>query len=188
MNLLTFGSVTGVALGALYPVVNYFIPPRVAGSGGGTTAKDEAGNNVTATGWLSAHKEGDRSLVQGLKGDPTYLIVEGPEAIGNYGINPDDNESSGPHVRGFVIGELCHVPSNWRSNETLADYFSKHGILGIEDIDTRALTKHLRSLGAMRSCLTTELDTAAAIEAARNSPSMEGMDYVGEVSTPESYP
>ena len=87
MNLLTFGSVTGVALGALYPVVNYFIPPRAAGGGGGTTAKDELGNTVTASGWLASHKEGDRNLVQGLKGDPTYLIVEGSEAIGNYGIN-----------------------------------------------------------------------------------------------------
>ena len=75
MNLLTFGSVTGVALGALYPVARYFIPPRPAGGGGGTTAKDELGNTVTATGWLSTHKEGDRSLVQGLKGDPTYLLV-----------------------------------------------------------------------------------------------------------------
>ncbi|MFZ9752763.1 MAG: cytochrome b6-f complex iron-sulfur subunit [Cyanobium sp.] len=87
MNLLTFGSVTGVALGALYPVVNYFIPPRPAGGGGGTTAKDASGNGVTLSGWLADHKEGDRSLVQGLKGDPTYLVVEGPEAIGNYGIN-----------------------------------------------------------------------------------------------------
>jgi len=81
MNLLTFGSVTGVALGALYPVVNYFIPPKAAGGGGGTTAKDAAGNAVTASGWLSTHKEGDRSLVQGLKGDPTYLVVEGADAI-----------------------------------------------------------------------------------------------------------
>ena len=87
MNLLTFGSVTGVALGALYPVVNYFIPPKAAGSGGGTSAKDELGNSVTASGWLSTHREGDRNLVQGLKGDPTYLIVEGSDAIGSYGIN-----------------------------------------------------------------------------------------------------
>ena len=87
MNLLTFGSVTGVALGALYPVVNYFIPPRAAGGGGGTSAKDELGNAVTASGWLSSHREGDRNLVQGLKGDPTYLIVEGSDAIGSYGIN-----------------------------------------------------------------------------------------------------
>ena len=87
MNLLTFGSVTGVALGALYPVVNYFIPPKAAGSGGGTAAKDELGNPVTASGWLGSHKEGDRSLVQGLKGDPTYLIVDGEAAIGAIGLN-----------------------------------------------------------------------------------------------------
>ncbi len=87
MNLLTFGSATGVALGALYPVVNYFIPARAGGGTGGTTAKDELGNSVTASGWLSSHPTGDRSLVQGLKGDPTYLIVEGGDAIGSYGIN-----------------------------------------------------------------------------------------------------
>ena len=84
MNLLTFGSVTGVALGALYPVANYFIPPKAAGSGGGTSAKDELGNAITASGWLASHPEGDRSLVQGLKGDPTYLIVEGEDAVGEH--------------------------------------------------------------------------------------------------------
>ena len=94
MNLLTFGSVTGVALGALYPVVNYFIPPRAAGGGGGTAAKDELGNSVTASGWLGNHREGDRNLVQGLKGDPTYLIVEGSDAIGSYGINAIDRKST----------------------------------------------------------------------------------------------
>jgi cytochrome b6-f complex iron-sulfur subunit len=87
MNLLTFGTITGVTLGALYPVVRYFIPPKAAGSGGGTTAKDELGNPVTASGWLSRHQEGDRRLVQGLKGDPTYIVVESKEAIADYGIN-----------------------------------------------------------------------------------------------------
>ena len=87
MNPLAFGSRTGVGLGALYSGPRYFIPPKAAGGGGGTTAKDELGNVVTATGWLSNHPEGDRSLVQGLKGDPTYLIVEGADAIGSYGIN-----------------------------------------------------------------------------------------------------
>ncbi len=87
MNLLTFGTVTGVALGALYPVANYFTPARAGGGGGGSSAKDELGNPVTASGWLSNHPSGDRSLVQGLKGDPTYLIVEGAEAITDYGIN-----------------------------------------------------------------------------------------------------
>ncbi|MEA5515472.1 cytochrome b6-f complex iron-sulfur subunit [Nodularia sp. UHCC 0506] len=87
MNLLTFGTVTGVALGALYPVVNYFIPPASGGAGGGTTAKDELGNDVSVSGFLASHNVGDRALVQGLKGDPTYMVVESKEAIGDYGIN-----------------------------------------------------------------------------------------------------
>ncbi len=87
MNLLTFGSATGVALGALYPVSQYFTPLRAAGGGGGTSAKDELGNPVTASGWLEKHPAGDRSLVQGLKGDPTYLIVDGDSVIGSFGLN-----------------------------------------------------------------------------------------------------
>jgi carbamoyl-phosphate synthase small subunit len=122
--------------------------------------------------------------------DPSYrgqIVAMTYPQIGNYGINPDDAESAGPHIRAFVIGELCEVPSNWRSTQPLSSYLSEHKILGIEGIDTRALTKHLRSLGAMRACVTTELDAEAAIAAAKASPSMEGMDYVKEVSTPESY-
>jgi len=72
MNLLTFGTATGVALGALYPVANYIMPLRAGGGGGGTSAKEELGNPITKTGWLTTHQAGDRSLVQGLKGDPTY--------------------------------------------------------------------------------------------------------------------
>ena len=86
MNLLTFGSVTGVALGALYPVVNYFIPPKAAGAGGGTTAKDDLGNDVTASGWLADHKRVIAAWSRP-QGDPTYLIVDGPDSIGDYGIN-----------------------------------------------------------------------------------------------------
>ena len=70
MNLLTFGSVTGVALGALYPVVNYFIPPRAAGSGGGTSAKDELGNAVTASGWLSTHPDETAASCRGSREIP----------------------------------------------------------------------------------------------------------------------
>lgn len=122
--------------------------------------------------------------------DPSYrgqIVAMTYPQIGNYGINPEDAESSGPHIRAFVIGELCEIPSNWRSNQTLAGYLAEHRILGIEGIDTRALTKHLRSLGAMRACVTTELDCDAAIAAAKASPGMEGMDYVREVSTPHAY-
>jgi len=87
MNLLTFGTITGTALGALYPVVKYFIPPAAGGAGGGVTAKDELGNDVSVSQFTANRNPGDRSLVQGLKGDPTYLIVEGKGAIGEYGLN-----------------------------------------------------------------------------------------------------
>jgi carbamoyl-phosphate synthase small subunit len=122
--------------------------------------------------------------------DPSYrgqIVSMTYPQIGNYGINPEDAESSQPHIRAFVIGELCRTPSNWRSTQPLDTYLDSHGVLGIEGIDTRALTKHLRSLGAMRACVTTELNAEQAIEAARNAPSMKGMDYVKEVSTPEPY-
>jgi carbamoyl-phosphate synthase small subunit len=122
--------------------------------------------------------------------DPSYrgqIVAMTYPQIGNYGINPLDGESSGPHIRAFVIGELCEVPSNWRSSQSLSDYLAGHGILGIEGIDTRALTKHLRSLGAMRACVSTELSAEQAVAAAKASPSMEGMDYVREVSTEQSY-
>ncbi len=122
--------------------------------------------------------------------DPSYrgqIVAMTYPQIGNYGVTPEDAESAGPHVRGFVIGELSPVASNWRSRQSLGDYFTEHGVLGIEHVDTRALTKHLRSLGAMRACLTTELSSEAAIAAAQAAPSMEGMDYVREVSTPENY-
>ena len=122
--------------------------------------------------------------------DPSYrgqIVAMTYPQIGNYGINPADAESASPHIRAFVIGELCEVPSNYRSTGSLNDYLASHGILGIEGIDTRALTKHLRSLGAMRACVSTELDREGAIAAALASPSMAGMDYVREVSTETGY-
>lgn len=87
MNLLTFGTITGTVLGALYPVVKYFIPPSSGGAGGGVTAKDALGNDVVLSSFLDSHSAGERVLVQGLKGDPTYLIVEGGDAIASYGLN-----------------------------------------------------------------------------------------------------
>jgi cytochrome b6-f complex iron-sulfur subunit len=87
MNLLAFGSVTGVALGALYPVVRYFIPPSASGAGGGVVAKDALGSDVKLSQFVAEHNVGDRVLVQGLKGDPTYLVMTGESAIADYGIN-----------------------------------------------------------------------------------------------------
>ncbi len=87
MNLLTFGSVTGVALGALYPVVRYFIPPSSGSAGGGVSAKDALGDDVLLSKFTAEHNVGDRVLVQGLKGDPTYLVMQGESAIADYGLN-----------------------------------------------------------------------------------------------------
>ena len=122
--------------------------------------------------------------------DPSYrgqIVAMTYPQIGNYGVNPEDGESAGPHIRAFVIEELCEVPSNWRATQPLSAYLAEHGILGIEGIDTRALTKHLRSLGAMRACVSTELSAEEAVEAAKTSPSMAGMDYVKEVTTSGAY-
>ncbi|MBR9761355.1 glutamine-hydrolyzing carbamoyl-phosphate synthase small subunit [bacterium] len=122
--------------------------------------------------------------------DPSYrgqIVTMTYPLQGNYGINAADAESASPHVRGFVIGELCEIPSSWRSEQSLSEYFAEHKIIGIEDIDTRALTKHLRSQGAMRAVISTELSEEEAVQAAKDSPSMVGMDYVEEVSTREDY-
>ncbi|MBD1927459.1 cytochrome b6-f complex iron-sulfur subunit [Trichocoleus sp. FACHB-90] len=87
MNLLTFGAITGTALGALYPVVKYFIPPSSGTGGGGLTAKDAIGNDIIVSDFLANHNPGDRSLVQGFRGDPTYIVVTEDKQIENYGLN-----------------------------------------------------------------------------------------------------
>jgi carbamoyl-phosphate synthase small subunit len=123
--------------------------------------------------------------------DPSYrgqIVTMTYPLIGNYGVNPFDQESLEPHVRGFVVGELSPITSNWRASGSLDDYLRKWNICGIQGVDTRALTKHLRVRGAMRACLTTEVkDPQAAVQRALNSPEMQGSDYVREVSTRESY-
>lgn len=122
--------------------------------------------------------------------DPSYrgqIVAMTYPLIGNYGVNSEDNESEGPQLRGFVIEELARLHSNWRANESLEGWLARYNIIGIQGIDTRKLTRHLRSLGAMRACITTNLSAEQAIEEARNSAPMEGSDFVKEVSTPTGY-
>jgi cytochrome b6-f complex iron-sulfur subunit len=87
MNLLMWGSAGATALGGLYPVVNYFVPPSSGSKGGGTTAKDAAGNDIVAADYVATHQAGDRSLAQGLKGDPTYIVITDNQEIASYGLN-----------------------------------------------------------------------------------------------------
>ena len=122
--------------------------------------------------------------------DPSYcgqIVTMTYPLIGNYGINSLDTESAHPHVRGFVIGELSPVSSNWRSTGSLDEYLKKWKVCGIEGVDTRALTKHLRVRGAMRACISSELEDGDAVRLALNSRQMIGSDYVQEVTTPKVY-
>ena len=123
--------------------------------------------------------------------DPSYrgqIVTMTYPLIGNYGINSLDQESLSPHVRGFVIEELSEAPSNWRSEMSLDEYLKKWDIPGVQGIDTRALTRHLRTRGAMKACLTTEkMSIENAVQRAVDGEGVIGMDYVREVSTPEIY-
>ncbi|MDX2243288.1 MAG: cytochrome b6-f complex iron-sulfur subunit [Leptolyngbyaceae cyanobacterium bins.302] len=87
MNLLMVGTGAGTVLGMLYPVVNYFIPPSSGGGSGGVTAKDALGNDIGVTDFLASHNAGDHVLAQGLKGDPTYVIVQEDKSIASFGLN-----------------------------------------------------------------------------------------------------
>jgi carbamoyl-phosphate synthase small subunit len=123
--------------------------------------------------------------------DPSYrgqIVTMTYPLIGNYGTNSLDQESRSPHVRGFVIEELSEAPSNWRSEMSLEEYLGKWDVPGVQGIDTRALTRHLRTRGAMKACLTTEeMSVEQAVQHAVDGEGVIGMDYVREVSTPEIY-
>ena len=123
--------------------------------------------------------------------DPSYrgqIVTMTYPLIGNYGVNDLDFESSEPHVRGFVVEELCDVPSNWRAQGSLDAWLRQWNIPGIQGIDTRALTKHLRTRGAMRSVISSEIGSVAeAVRAAAESAPMEGSDFVKEVTTATGY-
>jgi carbamoyl-phosphate synthase small subunit len=123
--------------------------------------------------------------------DPSYrgqIVTMTYTQIGNYGVNPLDFESDRPQVRGFVIEELCNMPSNWRSTQDLSSWLKEWNIPGIQGIDTRALTKHLRTRGAMRAVITSEAMTGEeAVKLAASSTPMEGSDFVKEVTTQKAY-
>jgi len=108
--------------------------------------------------------------------DPSYcgqiIAMTYPE-IGNYGVNPDDVESTEPHLSGFVVRNVSEIASNFRSNETLHEYLQKTGVVGISGIDTRALVRRTRSLGALKGVISTEtLDDQKLVQMAKDSPGL----------------
>ncbi len=123
--------------------------------------------------------------------DPSYfgqIVTMTAVQIGNYGISPEDAESAHPMCSGFVVRELSPIASNWRSRLTLDEHLKRHGIPGISEIDTRALTKKLRVDGAMKCCLSTEgLSAEEAVTRARGWRDMAGSDYVKDVSCKTPY-
>ncbi len=123
--------------------------------------------------------------------DPSYkgqIVIMTYPLIGNYGVNEQDIESQEPRVEGFIIKEHSTLFSNWRGDQSLSDYLIKHHIMGVEGMDTRALTKHIRSAGAMKAILSTEdLDRDRLVEKAKTSPGLIGRDLVKEVTCKKPY-
>ncbi|MGH2739109.1 MAG: glutamine-hydrolyzing carbamoyl-phosphate synthase small subunit [Actinomycetota bacterium] len=123
--------------------------------------------------------------------DPSYarqIVVMTYPHQGNYGVNSADPESGAVQVSGFAVREVARRPSNWRAEQTLAGYLEETGIVGIEGIDTRALTLHIREAGAMRAGISTgDLDPASLLERVRTEPPMLGADLAQSVSTVAPY-
>lgn len=123
--------------------------------------------------------------------DPSYkgqIVTMTYPLIGNYGVNREDVESWRPHVAGFVVRELSPVVSNWRAEKSLGSYCEDNGIVGIEGIDTRALTRRLRVRGSMKGVLSSEgISDGDAVQKAREWRGLEGVDYVKDVTHREAF-
>lgn len=123
--------------------------------------------------------------------DPSYrgqIVTFTCPELGNTGVNPEDEESDRPQVRGVIARNITVLPSNWRSRQTLPDYLKAHNVVGISGIDTRALTRKLRSLGAMNGGISTEiLDPQALLAKVKSAPSMQGLNLAQEASTDRIY-
>jgi carbamoyl-phosphate synthase small subunit len=147
--------------------------------GAGGEASGEVVFNTSMTGY------------QEILTDPSYrgqMVCMTYPLIGNYGISPEDVESRRPWVNGFIVKEMCGYPSNWRGRMRLEDYLREHGIVAIQGIDTRALTRHLRDHGAQEGIISTvEADADRLVERARALPGLVGRDLVTEVSVAEPH-
>ncbi|MDJ1183901.1 glutamine-hydrolyzing carbamoyl-phosphate synthase small subunit [Roseofilum casamattae] len=123
--------------------------------------------------------------------DPSYcgqIVTFTYPELGNTGVNPDDEESDRPYVKGAIARNICEVPSNWRSTQSLPDYLQHHNIIGIYGIDTRALTRKLRGFGSMNGAISTEiLDPVQLLEQVQAAPKMSGLNLVKEVTTSTTY-
>lgn len=122
--------------------------------------------------------------------DPSYrgqIVAMTAPQIGNTGVNGEDMESERPALGGFIVRERSPVVSNHRADGSLEDFLSRHGVIGAEGIDTRALTRHIRDQGAQMGVLASEGDPADLVAQARSAPGLVGRDLVQEVTCPAPY-
>ena len=123
--------------------------------------------------------------------DPSYagqIVIMTYPLIGNYGVNSEDIESKGIHLKGFVVKEFCRHHSNYRATQSLMEYLDSNNVLAIEGIDTRALTRHLRAKGNLKAMISTDdFDEKSLQGKLDNCESMEGSDWVKTVTTKEKY-
>ena len=123
--------------------------------------------------------------------DPSYkgqIVTMTYPHIGNYGVSSEDVESDKPKVEGFIVKEASRCISNWRAEESLEQYLKENDVMGVEGIDTRALTKHIREAGAMKCIISTEdFDLDSLKEKLENAPSIVGMDLVCKVTCKKEY-
>jgi carbamoyl-phosphate synthase small subunit len=152
---------------------------RGEGFGAPGTAHGEVVFNTALTGY------------QEVLTDPSYhrqLVAMTNPQQGNYGVTPVDAESSQVRVAGFIVREASRVYSNHRATGSLTDQLRRAGTVGISEIDTRRLVRHIRSAGAMKGAISTEiLDPAALLDEVQRAPGILGADLATEVSTPEAY-
>jgi carbamoyl-phosphate synthase small subunit len=122
--------------------------------------------------------------------DPSYVgqmvCMTYPEQ-GNYGVNKSDQESAKPHATGFIVRNWAHEPSSWRADSGIDAYLKANGVVGISGIDTRRLTRHLRTAGAQMGIIASGASAAALVERARSLPGMEGQDLATRISTATPY-
>jgi len=122
--------------------------------------------------------------------DPSFagqLLTLTYPLVGNYGVNPQDVESGRIQVEGFIVRELCEEPSNWRSSMGLREYLTSNGIVAMQGVDTRALTRHLRVAGVMMGAMSTELTTTELKNALDTAPNYGDLNFVQRVSTTDAY-
>lgn len=160
-----------------------FGAPLGGKSGGGMASKDRGYGEVVFNTSMTGYQE--------ILTDPSYygqMICMTVPHVGNTGVNLEDPESIKPWCGGFIVHQAADKPSNWRSQGSLNDYLEKAGIPGIWGVDTRLLTRHLRSRGVVRGVLVSAADRSKSRSLLADLPPFEGRDLIGEVTTREPYP